>query len=161
LLFRKKAMVLMKKFLTFIFLAINFLLIFSSKTFAVDLPITSYFGWRIHPITGEYKFHSGLDLGYDYGTLVPALFAGTIIMAGDYNNGYGNQVLVYHSDSNTYTRYAHLQCVYVNIGDYVKQGDYIGEVGSTGYSTGAHLHIEYIVYNGYQYEYADPLILWQ
>lgn len=142
-------------------LIIIFLLFFSVKTFAVNLPITSHFGWRIHPITGEYKFHSGLDLGYDYGTLVPAFFSGTVIMSGNYNDGYGNQVLIYHSDSNTYTRYAHLQCVYINIGDYVKQGDYIGEVGSTGNSTGPHLHIEYIFFNGNQYEYADPLILWQ
>ena len=154
-------MIFIKKIFISVILAINFLLIFSPKTFAIDLPITSHFGWRIHPITGEYKFHSGLDLGFDYGTLVPAVFAGTIAMAGNYGDGYGYQVLIYHSENDTYTRYAHLQSVYVSIDDFVNKGDYIGEVGSTGNSTGPHLHIEYIVFNGYQYEYTDPLILWQ
>ncbi|MBR3722161.1 MAG: M23 family metallopeptidase [Selenomonadaceae bacterium] len=138
-----------------------FLLSFQSQASAVNLPITSHFGWRIHPITGEYKFHSGLDLGYDYGTVVGALFSGIIVAAGDYLDGYGKQVLIYHSENNTYTRYAHLQKVYVNVDSYVNQGDAIGEVGSTGNSTGPHLHLEYIVFNGTQYEYANPLILWE
>ena len=137
------------------------LLSLHSQAFAVKLPITSHFGWRIHPITGEYKFHSGLDLGYDYGTVVGALFSGIIVTAGNYHDGYGNQVLIYHSENNTYTRYAHLQKVYVNVDNHVNQGDAIGEVGSTGNSTGPHLHLEYIVFNGYRYEYADPLTLWE
>ena len=149
-----------KKLAIFTFLVIIFSLSFN-KTYAVDLPITSYFGWRIHPITGEYKFHSGLDLGYDDGTLVPAIFNGVVVTAGNLHDGYGNQVLIYHAESNTYTRYAHLQSVYVAVDDVVNQGEAIGEVGSTGNSTGPHLHLEYIVFNGYQYEYADPLTLWQ
>lgn len=149
-----------KKLAIFTFLVIIFSLSFN-KTYALDLPITSYFGWRVHPITGEYKFHSGLDLGYDYGTLVPAIFSGVVVTAGDLQDGYGNQVLIYHSKINAYTRYAHLQRVYVAVDSMVNQGEAIGEVGSTGNSTGPHLHLEYIVFNGYQYEFADPLSLWE
>ncbi|MBR3622654.1 MAG: M23 family metallopeptidase, partial [Selenomonadaceae bacterium] len=124
------------------------------------LPVTSHFGWRIHPIYGTWKFHSGVDLGYDYGTLVISLFDGTVISAGDYKDGYGNQVLIYHSNYDVYTRYAHLQAVYVSVGSQVSGGSYIGEVGSTGNSTGPHLHFEYIVRdaNG-NYVYTDPLCL--
>ena len=65
---------------------------------AADLPVTSDFGWRIHPIYGTWKFHAGVDLGYDYGAAVPALFDGVVVQAGDYEDGYGNQVLLYHAD---------------------------------------------------------------
>ena len=124
------------------------------------LPVTSNFGWRIHPISGEWKFHAGVDLGYDYGTGVSALFDGEVLMAGDYGDGYGNQVLLHHWGNDTYTRYGHLQCVYVNVGDYVEAGSLIGEVGSTGNSTGPHLHLEYAVPDGDGgYTYTDPLCL--
>ena len=129
---------------------------------AEDLPITSYFGWRIHPISGEYKFHAGLDLGYDYGTPVPAPFDGVAIMSGDYGDGYGCQVLVYHDAIDSYTRYAHMSEATVSAGDAFFAGTVIGYVGSTGNSTGPHLHLEYIIRstNG-GFEYADPLNLRQ
>lgn len=128
---------------------------------AGEMPVTSSFGWRYHPIDGEYRFHCGVDLGYDYGDSVPALFAGVVVAAGDYADGYGLQVMLYHADSDTYTKYCHLSDIYVVVGDYVKQGRVIASVGSTGYSTGPHLHLEYIVHNpNGNYEYADPLQLW-
>lgn len=129
---------------------------------AEDLPITSYFGWRIHPISGEYRFHAGLDLGYDYGTPVPALFDGVAVMSGDYGDGYGNQVLVYHAEIDSYTRYAHMSDTTVSVGDAFFAGTVIGYVGSTGNSTGPHLHLEYIIRStDGGFEYTDPLILWQ
>lgn len=79
-------------------------LVFSSGvTSAAEMPVSSPYGWRIHPITGEYKFHAGVDLAYDYGAGVPALFDGMIIQAGDYTDGYGYQVLIYHQATDTYT----------------------------------------------------------
>lgn len=128
---------------------------------AADLPVTSPFGWRVHPITGEYSFHTGVDLGYDYGISVSALFGGITVQAGDYGDGYGNQVLLYHGDSDCYTRYAHLSVVYLSPGQLVVQGQMIGTVGATGNATGPHLHLEYIVPSINGYEYRDPLLLWQ
>lgn len=135
---------------------------YPEKLEAADLPITSSFGWRIHPISGEWRFHAGVDLGYDTGTPVAALFAGQVLQAGDYRDGYGNQVLLYHPDSDTYTRYGHLDTVYVYAGQYVSKGEIIGLVGSSGYSTGPHLHLEYIVPNVESggYIYTDPTQLW-
>lgn len=136
-------------------------LMFIPLVYAESLPVTSPFGWRIHPISGTWKFHSGVDLGYEYGTPVNVLFPGQVIQAGNYDDGYGNQVLVYHPDYNTYTRYCHMCEVTVNVGDYVESGTIIGYVGSTGYSTGPHLHLEYIISDGSGgYVYADPLSLW-
>lgn len=132
-----------------------------SFAFAEDLPVTSPFGWRIHPITGEYKFHAGVDLGYDYGASVPTLFDGQVVQSGDFGDGYGNQVLIYHYDYDCYTRYGHLSAVYVSAGEYVSAGQIIGLVGSTGTSTGPHLHLEYIIRAADGgYEYANPLALW-
>lgn len=128
---------------------------------AHDLPVTSPFGWRYHPIDGQYKFHTGVDLGYGYGDGVSALFYGQVVAAGDYGDGYGYQVMLYHPETDTYTKYCHLGSVYVAVGDCVEQGHIIGSVGSSGYSTGPHLHLEYIVRGaGGQYEFADPLQLW-
>ena len=76
---------------------------------AAELPITSPFGWRVHPITGAWRFHTGIDLGYDYGTPIPAMFDGIVLAAGDFDDGYGNQVVLYHPAYDTYTRYAHMQ----------------------------------------------------
>lgn len=138
------------------------ILCFSLSCEAADLPVTSPFGWRIHPITGTYRFHSGVDLGYEYGTPVPALFDGEVVQAGNYDDGYGNQVLLYHPDYDCYTRYGHMSTIYVSNGQTVSRGTTIGLVGSTGNSTGPHLHLEYIVKNPDtgNYEYADPLILY-
>ena len=137
-------------------------LLFPICVHAADRPETSAFGWRIHPISGEWKVHTGVDLGYAVGTPIPALFDGVVIQSGDYADGYGNQVLLYHPFYDVYTRYAHMSDVYVTVNQYVGQGAVIGLVGATGYVTGAHLHLEYIVrgVDG-NYIYADPLILWQ
>ena len=139
------------------------LLVFlSAQAYASDLPVTSAFGWRIHPISGEWKFHTGVDLGYAEGTPIPALFDGIVIQSGNYADGFGNQVLLYHPAYDTYTRYAHMSDVYVSVNQYITQGTVIGLVGATGYVTGAHLHLEYIVRGADgDYVYADPLMLWQ
>lgn len=126
------------------------------------LPVSSEFGWRIHPISGDWKFHAGVDLAYDYGTPVNCLFDGIVVMAGNYGDGYGNQVLMYHPSIDAYTRYAHLQAVYVEVGQSIPGNTLIGEVGSTGNSTGPHLHLEYVIPDGNGgYVYTNPLILWQ
>ena len=139
------------------------LLLCTAVSEAADLPITSPFGWRVHPITGTWKFHSGLDLGYDYGSAVPALFNGTVVETGDFSDGYGNHVTIYHADYDVYTKYCHLAAIYVEAGQYVIQGQEIGAVGATGNVTGTHLHLEYIVRNTDTgaYEFADPVSLWQ
>lgn len=125
-----------------------------------ELPVTSPFGWRYHPIDGEYKFHCGIDLGYEYGDGVPALFSGYVADAGDHGDGYGMQVMLYHPGHDTYTKYCHLSNIFVATGDYVQQGSIIATVGSSGYATGPHLHLEYIVHGMEAYEYADPLEIW-
>lgn len=144
------------------FLAGVSLLISAAGSEAADFPVTSEFGWRVHPISGEWKFHSGVDLGYDYGTLVPALFDGVVVEAGDFEDGYGNHITIYHPVFDVYTKYCHLNAVYVVPTQVVTQGQNIGEVGSTGYATGPHLHLEYIVMNPAlaRYEFADPMTLW-
>ncbi len=126
-----------------------------------SLPISSPYGWRIHPVYGDWRFHSGLDLAFDAGTPVSALFTGQVVRCGDYGDGYGYQVLLYHRANDTFTRYAHLSAIYVALGEYVEAGAIIAAVGSTGNSTGPHLHLEYIVPSGDgAYEYRDPLIIW-
>lgn len=150
----------MKK-LSCLMAVICFLMLSIPTASAVDLPITSPFGWRIHPITGTWKFHSGIDIGFDYGTPVNVVMYGQVVMAGDYDDGYGNQVLVYHPLTDTYTRYGHMCEILVSVGDVIDADTIIGYVGSTGNSTGPHLHLEYIVPDGSGgYVYADPLSLW-
>ena len=146
-----------KFFLTFVGV-----IFFSNIASAAELPVTSNFGWRIHPISGEWKFHAGVDLGYDEGSAVIALFDGVIVQAGNYSDGYGNQVLIYHRANDTYTRYAHMSGIAVRINSQVSRGQVIGYVGATGNVTGPHLHLEYIIPSGNgQYVYSDPLILWR
>lgn len=140
-----------------------FLLIFGSRASFADasLPVSSPFGWRVHPIYGDWRFHSGIDLTYEAGTPIPALFPGQVVRCGDYGDGYGYQILLYHQETDTFTRYAHCSVLYVSLGDYVDAGTTIAAVGSTGNSTGPHLHLEYIVPLGDgTYEYKDPLIIW-
>lgn len=124
------------------------------------MPVTSPFGWRNDPMTGEWKFHAGVDLGYEYGATIPALFDGVVVSAGDNSDGYGICVLLYHPDRDVYTRYGHCAAVYVVPGQTVHTGDVIALVGSTGRSTGPHLHLEYIVDTADGYQYTDPLVLW-
>ena len=141
--------------------ALFILLILPAHVQAVDFPVTSPFGWRIHPISGEWKFHSGVDLGYDYGSYIGSLFDGQVVIADNLGDGYGNQVLIYHAAIDSYTRYAHCSTLHVAAGQFVAAGQVIAQVGSTGYSTGAHLHLEYIVNVDGVYQYADPLSLWR
>lgn len=134
----------------------------SQVCLAGALPITSEFGWRNDPYTGEWKFHAGVDLGYDYGTSVSAIFDGQIACADNLQDGYGNQVVIYSNSMDVYTRYAHLNDIYVIVGQTVSVGELIGSVGSTGRSTGPHLHLEYIVPDGAGgYIYENPIVLWQ
>jgi len=118
---------------------------------AADLPVTSPFGWRSDPYNGEWKFHAGVDLGYDYGAGIPALWDGVVVLAGDSQDGYGNQVLLYHPAIDVYTRYAHCSALYVTAGENVSAGQVIAAVGSSGRSTGPHLHLEYIFRGGRWY----------
>jgi murein DD-endopeptidase MepM/ murein hydrolase activator NlpD len=115
-----------------------------SLLFPLSIPaaITSVFGWRIHPIMGSSRFHSGTDLGAPQGTPVLAAFGGKVAIA-DLFGGYGLTVVLQHDKGKQETLYAHLSEVFVRPGETVKQGDVIGRVGSTGLSTGPHLHFEF------------------
>ena len=113
--------------------------------------ITSEFGWRIHPIYGTSKYHSGVDIGASYGATVIAADSGTVITAG-WVSGYGNCIVISHGNGVS-TLYGHLSSIAVSSGQSVSQGQTIGYVGSTGNSTGPHLHWEVTV-NG---ERQNPL----
>jgi len=104
------------------------------------LNITSGFGYRIHPITGQYKLHTGVDMACGYGTPIHAAAAGLVVHAGWYG-AYGNAVIIDHG-SGMATLYGHCSSVAVGAGQTVAAGQVIGYVGSTGYSTGPHLHYE-------------------
>ncbi|WP_277875993.1 peptidoglycan DD-metalloendopeptidase family protein [Trichocoleus sp. FACHB-262] len=108
---------------------------------SLPAPITSIFGWRIHPISGDSRFHSGTDLGAPMGTPVVAAYAGKVAIA-DFLGGYGLTVTIDHNKGKQETLYAHLSEIFVKPGEVVKQGAVIGRVGSTGNSTGPHLHFE-------------------
>lgn len=113
--------------------------------------ITSYYGWRVHPIFGTSKYHSGMDIAADYGDHVMAADAGTVIYSG-WMSGYGYTIILDHGGGLT-TLYAHNQSLAVSEGTAVFRGQTVAFVGSTGYSTGPHVHFEVRV-NG---ELADPL----
>lgn len=102
--------------------------------------ITSPFGWRMHPVLGYERFHAGLDIGADYGTTIYAADIGTVLFAGWYG-GYGNAVIIDHGGTIT-TLYGHTSELYVVEGQAVQRGQAIATVGSTGLSTGPHLHFE-------------------
>lgn len=103
-------------------------------------PITSEFGWRTHPIFGTARFHSGLDIGGDYGMHIYAAASGTVIYAG-WISGYGNAVIIDHGGGVT-TLYGHNDSLNVSEGENVAQGQVIAMCGSTGNSTGPHCHFE-------------------
>ena len=103
-------------------------------------PITSEFGWRNHPIFGGQRFHSGLDIGGDYGLPILAAQAGVVSHAG-WIGGYGNTVMIDHGGG-IVTLYGHNESLAVDVGQYVNQGDVIAYCGSTGNSTGPHCHFE-------------------
>lgn len=102
--------------------------------------VTSEFGWRIHPITGAQRFHSGVDIGGDYGQSIHAAQSGTVEYAG-WISGYGNAVIINHGGGIT-TLYGHNQSLAVSEGQSVSQGQTIAYCGSTGNSTGPHCHFE-------------------
>ena len=107
--------------------------------------VTDAYGYRWHPIAGEYRFHYGVDLAANLGTSVYAIKSGTVVKrASEYYNG--NCIMIQHDDG-TASQYAHLNSFAVAYGDRVTQGQVIGYVGSSGYSTGPHLHFE-IYING-------------
>lgn len=113
--------------------------------------VTSLYGGRIHPILGYWKSHTGIDIAASYGTNVYAADGGTVIMAS-WNGGYGNCVMINHGNGYI-TLYGHMSSLAVSAGETVSQGETIGYVGSTGMSTGPHLHYE-VYYNGVR---TDPL----
>jgi murein DD-endopeptidase MepM/ murein hydrolase activator NlpD len=102
--------------------------------------VTSAFGWRADPLTGDARFHRGVDLRAAYGQDVAAAAGGRVIFSGP-DGGYGTTVLIAHPDG-TRTRYAHLSAALVREGDQVGAGALIGRAGSTGRATGPHLHFE-------------------
>ncbi len=114
-------------------------------------PITSPFGWRIHPVFGTSKFHSGIDIGVDYGTPILATNAGTVVYSG-WLGGYGYCVMVDHGGG-IVSLYGHNQSLAVSEGQYVNRGALLSYAGSTGYSTGPHLHFEIRVHG----EVVDPI----
>lgn len=114
--------------------------------------ITSRFGSRVDPITGKRGAqHNGMDFGAPTGTDILSAESGTVITAG-WVNGYGNTVVVSHGD--IWTWYAHQSRISVSVGDVVKKGQKVGEVGSTGRSTGPHLHFG--VYSSKSDKWLDP-----
>ena len=108
--------------------------------------ISSEYGWRKNPVTGVNKLHAGTDFAAPGGTPIYAAASGYVQVAGWSSGGYGNYVIIYHgkmSDGNQYsTLYGHMRSVATTAGKYVQQGEIIGYVGSTGNSTGNHLHLE-------------------
>ncbi len=102
--------------------------------------VSSPFGERVHPISGDTRHHHGLDIAAPAGTPIRAARAGTVTFAGE-RGGYGNLVEIDHGDG-TRSRYAHASTLLVEAGQAVRKGELIAEVGSTGNSTGPHLHFE-------------------
>jgi murein DD-endopeptidase MepM/ murein hydrolase activator NlpD len=107
---------------------------------ATPAPITSRYGWRTHPITGNRRFHSGIDIGAPMGAPVVATGNGTVVTAG-WMGGYGKAIIIQHNGVQQ-TLYGHLSDISVQPGQQIERGTVIGRVGSTGNSTGPHLHFE-------------------
>jgi murein DD-endopeptidase MepM/ murein hydrolase activator NlpD len=111
-----------------------------------SMPVTDYpylsssYGWRLHPVTGRYTRHDGLDFAAPRGTPILAAAGGVVVAAGP-DAGYGKRVEVDHGDG-LMSRYAHASEVLVKVGDLVERGQLIARVGSSGVSTGPHLHFE-------------------
>ena len=122
--------------------------------------MTSPFGMREHPITGEYKLHTGTDFAGPDGTPILAAADGIVTVA-EYTGGYGGLVVIEHTvDGQTVaTAYAHSweNGIHVSVGDRVTAGQHIADVGSSGYSTGPHLHFEVRI-GGTNGDYTDPAV---
>ncbi len=113
------------------------------------LCMTSSYGWRRDPFTGEQKFHSGIDIACSTGSSVWASASGTVVEAGE-NGSYGLCILIDHGNGFK-TRYAHLSRILVNVGDTVQKSDRIAYSGMTGRATGPHLHFEVILWGETQH----------
>ncbi len=126
--------------------------LFGQKMRALMLPtqvpvasgnLGSLFGWRIDPITGHSAFHSGLDYQAAYGSVISAA-AGGMVVTQEFHPEYGNMIEIDHGNK-LITRYAHASRVFVKRGDLVKRGQKIAQVGTSGRTTGAHLHFEVLL----------------
>ena len=112
--------------------------------------VTSEYGWRIHPIYGTNKYHSGIDFGAPSGQPIKAAYRGEVVIS-EYSSSAGNYIMINHGNGLA-SVYMHCSKLNVSVGQIVEKGDIIGLVGSTGNSTGPHLHFSVRV-NG---EYVDP-----
>jgi len=108
--------------------------------------VTSGFGWRRDPITGEARFHKGVDLRAVYGQDVAAAAGGTVAFSGT-QGAYGTTVVIEHPNG-TRSRYAHLSLALVKAGDAVEAGQLVGRAGSSGRATGPHVHLEVLDRDG-------------
>jgi murein DD-endopeptidase MepM/ murein hydrolase activator NlpD len=108
----------------------------------------SSFGWRIDPVNGRSALHTGLDFPAEHGTTILAA-AGGVVVTQEYHPAYGNMLEIDHGND-LITRYAHASKILVKKGDLIKRGQKIAEVGSTGRSTGSHLHFEVLVQGVFQ-----------
>ncbi|MFN3428474.1 MAG: peptidoglycan DD-metalloendopeptidase family protein [Candidatus Sericytochromatia bacterium] len=126
----------------------------SAPSGKLSLPVhgrfSSPYGMRKHPVTGQHKLHTGLDIAAATGTPVKVPRSGTVTFAG-WSGGYGNYVVIDHGNG-LQTAYAHLSAINVRKGQSVSAGSQLGKVGSTGMSTGPHLHFE-VKRNG---QFVDP-----
>ncbi len=113
--------------------------------------VTSEFGWRMHPVLHYNRFHNGVDIGAKHGAPILAAYDGRVV-AASYTSAMGNYIMIDHGDG-LYTIYMHASQLYVAEGTYVVRGEQIAAVGSTGISTGPHLHFS-VRLNG---EYMNPL----
>ena len=114
---------------------------FQLVAWPADGVLTSPFGPRVHPIFGVRRMHNGIDIGGSTGDPVRAARSGEVIVAG-WREGFGNTIVLYHGLGYS-TLYAHMSRIGVSVGEEVASGDRIGSVGSTGWSTGPHLHFEF------------------
>jgi murein DD-endopeptidase MepM/ murein hydrolase activator NlpD len=111
-----------------------------AMSWPIEGPITSPYGWRTHPIFGTQRYHSGVDIGADYGDPIRAADGGVIIYA-DWMGGYGKAVIIDHGGGIT-TLYGHNSELVVSEGQRVRKGQMIARAGATGYATGPHCHFE-------------------
>ncbi len=111
--------------------------------------ISSYYGYRYHPISGDLKLHRGLDIAIPEGTSLIAPINGKVTTVAFDDGGYGNYIIV-KDDGGNEVRYAHMKTVYLSVGDTVTKGQTVlGESGNTGASTGPHVHVEYLINGDY------------
>ena len=110
----------------------------------VNVPFnSSTFGWRLDPFTGQNAFHEGIDFPAPVGTHIVAA-AGGVVITAEYHPQFGNVLEIDHGND-LVTRYAHCSRITVKVGDIVKRGQYVADIGTSGRSTGAHLHFEVLL----------------